>query len=91
MQTAFTLERAQGGFGGRRELTALVAEVGQEAGGTEAPLEIADGLAALATCQWEVGRNSPSSSSSCPLPLAPTRRLDTSPLSNTSSVGMLIT
>ena len=53
---------------------------GWKPGGTEAALQIAYGLAALTGCQREVGRNSSSSCSSWPLPLAPTRRLRTSPL-----------
>ena len=70
----------------------LGARGGWEPGGTEAALQIADGLAVLDRASaGPVGRNSSSSWSSWPLPLAPTRRLRTSPSLKTSSVGMLIT
>ena len=60
-QPAAGLEGTHGGFGGRTKSRRLGAGGGWEPGGTEAALQIADGLAALTGCQREVGRNSLSS------------------------------
>lgn len=89
-QTAFALEGPQGGLGGRAKKRRLGAG-GREPGGTEAALEVANGLAALTGSQWEVPRNSSSSCNRAPLPLAPTIFFLTSPSWINSSVGMLIT
>ena len=62
-----------------------------ESGRAEAALQVSDGLAALTRPQWELVRNSSSSWSRAPLPLAPTIFFLTSPSCSTSSVGMLIT
>ena len=62
-----------------------------EPGGAEPALQVLDGVAVLPEGQLLETRNSSSSWSSWDLPLAPTRRLLTSPPENTSSVGMLIT
>ncbi len=64
---------------------------GREPGGPEAALQVADGVAPLPWGQWEVARNSSSSSSRAPLPLAPTIFFLTSPSCRTSRVGMLMT
>ena len=90
-QAAGLLEAPHRMHGGSAEDARLGARGGGEPGGTEAALQIANGLAALTGSQREVGRNSFSSWRSWPLPLAPTRRLRTSPWWNTSRVGMLIT
>ena len=55
-------------------------DIAEESGGTETALQIAYCLSALTWGQREVGRNSPSSCNSWPLPFAPTSRLATSPL-----------
>jgi hypothetical protein len=52
-------------------------------------LQVADSVAPGAGDQWEDGRNSLNSWSSCPLPLAPTMRLASVPSLKTRSVGML--
>ena len=90
MQPAMTLERTYGGLGCLAVLAALGAD-GAEPGSTESALQVADGLAALTDGQREVTRNSSSSWSNWDLPLAPTRRLCTSPPEKTNRVGMLIT
>jgi len=64
VQPAGRLERADGSLGGSTHHARLGVGRGCEPGGTEATLQIADGLAALTGCQREVGRNSLSSCSS---------------------------
>jgi hypothetical protein len=58
------LELAHRCLGGRAELARLGDRGEWEPGGTEAALQIANGLPALTWGQWEVGRNSSSSWSS---------------------------
>jgi hypothetical protein len=87
-QAAVTLERPNCRF---RRLAVLTTAGRDEPRRPEAALEIAYGVAVLPAGQREETRNSSSSWSSWALPLAPTRRLCTSPPENTSSVGMLIT
>ena len=89
-QAAFAAGIAQRRFGRRAKKTRL-GTGGWKPGGAEAALKVAYGLAALTGCQREVARNSSSSCISAPLPLAPTIFFLTSPPSNRSSVGMLIT
>ena len=84
------LERTDGVLRRDAELAGLGADRA-EAGGAEPALEVLDGVAVLPEGQLLETRNSSSSWSSWDLPLAPTRRLLTSPPENTSSVGMLIT
>ena len=90
VQPAMALERLHGGLRRGAEQTRL-GTFGREPGGTEAALQIADGVAVLTRGQLEETRNSSSSWSSWDLPLAPTRRFCTSPPLKTRSVGMLIT
>ena len=87
-QAAVTLERPDGRF---RRLAVLTTPGRGKPRRPEAALEVAYGVAVLPAGQREETRNSSSSWSSWALPLAPTRRLCTSPPENTSSVGMLIT
>jgi hypothetical protein len=84
------LEVPERRFGDLAEAAGLGTD-GRETGGAEAPLQVADGFAALARGQWEVARNSSSSCMRAPLPLAPTIFFLTSPSWRTSSVGMLMT
>ena len=88
-QPAMALEGADGVHRGRVEQPG--SSSAGETGGAEAALQVADGVAVLTGGQREETRNSSSSWSSWDLPLAPTRRLCTSPPEKTSSVGMLIT
>ena len=90
-ESANGLERVDRPLSGIAVDTRLGARGGWIPGGTEAALQIANGLAALTGSQREVGRNSFSSWRSWPLPLAPTSRFATSPWLNTRRVGMLIT
>ena len=89
VQAAVALEGLHGGFRRGAEQTRLGTDRG-EPGGTEAALQIADGVAVLTGGQL-VETNSSSSWSNWDLPLAPTRRFCTSPPLKTSRVGMLIT
>ena len=89
-QPAVTLKRSYGCLGCLTVEAALGAD-GAEPGSAKPALQVADGLAALTDGQREVTRNSSSSWSSWDLPLAPTRRLCTSPPEKTNRVGMLIT
>jgi hypothetical protein len=61
MQAAPRLEGPHGIFSGRAKNRRLGTGGGWKPGGTEAALQIANGLAALTGCQREVGRNSSSS------------------------------
>ena len=91
MEATGALERPNGRFCGRAVAPGL-GTTGREAGGTEAALEITNSFAGVSRAQREpVGRNSFSSSSNCPLPLAPISRLRSSPSEKTSRVGMLMT
>ena len=90
VQAAVALEGLHGGLGDGAERTRLGTDRG-EPGDTQAALQVADGVAVLTAGQREETRNSSSSWSSWDLPLAPTRRLCTSPPLKTSSVGMLMT
>ena len=90
VQAAVALEGAHGILGRRAELAGLGARRGVT-GGAEPTLEIADRVAVLTAGQLVETRNSSSSWSSWDLPLAPTRRLCTSPPEKTRRVGMLIT
>jgi hypothetical protein len=87
-QAAVTLERPDCRF---RRLAVLTTASRGKPRRPEAALEVAYGVAVLPAGQREETRNSSSSWSIWALPLAPTRRLCTSPPENTSSVGMLIT
>jgi hypothetical protein len=59
-QAALLLELADRAFGGRAKKTRLGAGW-REAGGAEAALQVAYGLASLTRSQWEAARNSSSS------------------------------
>ena len=89
-QTARALEGLHGDLRGDVERPGL-GTVRAEAGRSEPALEVAYGVATLTEGQLEETRNSSSSWSSWDLPLAPTRRLCTSPPLKTRRVGMLIT
>ena len=88
---------------GERLVTELSIECDRVATVRETLLEVTHGVAVVADAQEcrsgdavagarrAQAMNSESSSRSCALPLAPTRRFLTSPSAKTSSVGMLIT
>ncbi len=96
VQTTLVLECHHGLMGGITELAEVVTARPQPSH-AKPPLEITNRFAAFASPQWKgvtqgaVARNSSSSWSKAPLLFAPTSRLATSPLENTSNVGMLIT